>query len=203
MPCGDPPARGEVSFMRRRTAYLTALLAVVTIWVIGLGCWPLFMWSPLNRSCEDIDINSGRIRYRQFLLGLCVYTSVEETSMSRLVSDDAQAIAPHWRLANMFSSPFGHYSPQYLYGGAISHVRQIEQAWNVFAFTLEAKRQMARDVLSLWQSGEGSSPVGEYLNELDSMFSKRSHATIDIGDLPKVEAILARRRLKRSTTEGP
>ena len=178
--------------MRRRTLCLAVLLALTATWVIGLGCWPFVTWSRLNCSCEDIDINSGRIRYRRYLLGLHVHTSIAETSLSRQVSADAGVDDPNWRCVNTFS-PLVHHSPQYRYHGAISDVRLLESFWRTGRFTSSAQRQMARDILLLWQGNEGTSRTIHYLNEVDSMFSGRDEKVIDIGDLPTIHATCAQR----------
>lgn len=178
--------------MKRRTAYATVFLGAVLIWGVGLGCWPLLVWSPLNCTCEDIDINSGRIRYRRYLAGLCVYTSVKETRLSRILSESTDVGSADWHVANTFS-PLVHHSPHHMYHGAIHQVHQIETIWDLYSFTPAAKQQMARDVVSLWHSDEGYHPVNYYLNELESGASGRQDTTIDAKDLPTIEAISRRR----------
>lgn len=178
--------------MKRRAAYATVLLGAVVIWVVGLGCWPLLFWSPLNCTCEDIDINFGRIRYRRYLVGLCVSTSVRETSLSRIISYTSALGSADWHCANTFS-PLVHHSPHYSYHGAINQVHQLEIFWDLYNFTPAARQQMARDVISLWHSDEGYDPVNYYLIELESVVSGRQDTTIDTKDLPTIEAINRRR----------
>ena len=187
--------------MRRRTKYLAGLLVIAAIWVVGLGCWPFVTWSSLNCSCEVIDISSGRIRYRRYLLGLCVYTSVEETSMSRLLSADGLTITPDWRLVYTLS-PFVHHSPHYVYHGAGHQVRLVELTWSVYDFTPDSKRQMARDIVYLWQSLGRYYPVDDYLNELVSVLPRTQERTVDIRDLPNAGVVAERYRSKRLAPEA-
>lgn len=111
-------------FMKRRTLCVAVVIAALAIWVVGLGCWPVLVWSRLNCSCEDIDINSGRIRHRRYLLGICVYTTVEETSLSRVASAGGAVESANWRCVNTFS-PLVHHSPHYRYHNAICHANLL------------------------------------------------------------------------------
>jgi hypothetical protein len=169
--------------MKRRTKYTAVLLGALAIWVIGLGCWPFLTWSRLNCCCEEIDINSGRIRERRYLLGLCVYRSVRDTSLSRVVSAGGQPEAADWRSVNTFS-PFVHYSPHYRYHGAVNDVERLTTCWDLCDFSPVAKQEVATCVLSLWHSDEGYRAVSDYLNKLESVVEKRQGSVIGIEDLP-------------------
>jgi hypothetical protein len=61
---------------------------------------------------------------------------------------------------------------------------------------------MARDVLSLWQSGQGYGPVSDYLDLVEAVWSKRleNHAPIDSKDLPTGKSVAERRASTRPTT---
>jgi hypothetical protein len=180
--------------MKKRLLYLVAILVALAFWVVGLGAWPLVQWSALNCSHDDIDINSGRIRRQHFLVGLCVNESVEESSLSRLVSEVAAERPPEWHRVNTFS-PMVHHSPHYRYHGAIEQIREIEAIWQLAPFTAEAKRQVARDVLSLWQVDEGDSLVNDYLNPLSQFIpQRREPEPIGAGDLPSIETIKKRQQ---------
>ncbi len=178
--------------MKKRLVCLAPVLLGLAFWVAGLGCWPLLQWSPLNCSHEYIDINSGRIRRQHLLLGLCVSDSVEESSVSRLLVEDGLAAPPAWRLVNTFS-PLVHYSPHYRYHGAVSQIRKMEMMWQLVPFAPEAKRQMAHDVLTLWQDDTGYSAAGGYLAEVERLLSQTPKPrAVTKQDLPLVEAIMKR-----------
>lgn len=179
--------------MKRRFLWLGALLTGLVIWAVGLGCWPFVQWSRLNCSHEDIDINSGRVRTRHFLLGFCVSESVEESDFSRVASSDTVDSSPAWHRVNTFS-PMVHYSPHYRYHAAIWQAREIEQLRHFAEFTPEAKRRMARDVLSIWQWEEGYYPVNDYLTRVESLIPDRGEKTISEQDLPTIESIKKRRQ---------
>lgn len=180
--------------MKRRTIYVVVSLAVAATWVVGFGCWPVVTWSRLNCRYEDVDINSGRVRYQHYLLGLCVLETIEETSLSRLVADETEKKPAEWHRANTFS-PMVLYSPHHRYHAAIFQISKLDLLWASADFTPTAKRQMGRDVLSLWQIGKGYFPVSDYLNAVESVCSKRlaSKEPIDIKELPTRASILERR----------
>ena len=176
--------------MKRKFIYIT-IVAVAAIWVVGLGCWPLVVWSQLNCHHEDVDINSGRIRRQHYLLGLCVCETIEETSLSHLIMAETEKKPAEWRRVNTFS-PLVHYSPHYKYHAAIYQISKVDQMWGSVPFTTAAKQRMAEDVLSLWQTGRGYFPVDDYLCKVESIHDKRlaGGEPIDVNELPAIESIL-------------
>lgn len=85
-------------------------------------------------------------------------------------------------------SPMVHHSPHYRYHGAIWQARTLERMWDLDLFTPQAKRQMAKDILALWSSGEGDWPASRYLDKLGAKFEpilEGKEVLIDVDDLPK------------------
>jgi hypothetical protein len=187
------PARKRLWFQfnvtQRRLVLFAVLFSIAATWIVGLGCWPLLIWSPLNCRHEDIDITSGRIRYQKCLLGLCVYEFVTDTEMSLLVRPNENGSPAVWRRANTFS-PLVHYSPHYSYHAAIYQVRSIEAMWSMASFTPAAKQKIVQNVLFLWQRDGHDRTAGRYLNSIDSLIEELTRSrrgdekAIDIADLP-------------------
>lgn len=189
--------------MQKTLVYLGLVFVALASWIVGLGCWPFLRWSPLNCSHEDIDINCGRIRRQSFLVGHCVRESVEMSSLTRALSEDAADAPPAWRRVNTFS-PMVRYSPHYRYHSALWQIRHIELFWQLAIFTPEAKAQVARDVLSLWQWGKGDDPVNDYIHQLDSTIGDGGEkSTIDTKDLPSIEGIKQGRNRGQPRLEKP
>jgi hypothetical protein len=186
--------------MNRRTVYVVGSLAVVTIWVVGFGCWPVVIWSPLNCQYQDIDINSGRVRYQRVMLGWCVHETIEETSLSRIVANETEEKIANWHRVNTFS-PMVLYSPHYRYHAAIYQISELDLIWTSADFTPTAKRQMGQDVLLLWQVGKEDFLVSDNLKAVESMCEKRraSKEPIDINELPTTESILKRLASERTS----
>lgn len=189
--------------MNRSTIIVAAILATLAVWAVGLGCWPFVQWSPLNCRHECVDINSGRVRHQRYLLWTCIYETVEETSLSRLVAGNTADKPPDWRAVNTFS-PLVSHSPHYHYHAAIVQISMLDMMWNSVPFTPAAKRQMAQDVLSLWQAGEGYFPVGEYLSKFEPLYRRElaNGEAIDAKDLPTTESIIEMRS-KQRVSAGP
>jgi hypothetical protein len=169
--------------MKPKVAILAVLLGLVVCWVVGLGCYPLVTWSPLNCRHEDIDINTGRIRHQRFLLGICVSEHVEDSPISReLGIADA---APDWRRANTFSPCVG-YSPHYVFHSGINQTRKLERIWQLAVFTPGARKQISLEVLRLWQTGQCDDAAKPYIDALDTLAIDResTEPSITIGDLP-------------------
>jgi hypothetical protein len=106
-----------------------------------------------------------------------------------------------WHVVNTLS-PLVNHSPHHRYHAAILQISTLDLMWGSASFTPAAKRQMARDVLSLWQSGQGYGPVSDYLDLVEAVWSKRleNHAPIDSKDLPTGKSVAERRASTRPTT---
>jgi hypothetical protein len=172
--------------MRRKLAFLVVFFALLPFWVVGLGCWPLVARSTV----EEIDINSARVRRQRYTLGLCIHESVEPSVLTRLAGADLPEKPADWRRVTTYCSRV-RISPHYRYHSAVNQIRVLESIWGLRTFTPAAKRQVARDVLLLWQRGEGYGPVDHYLRELDSI-SRPWHGNtkpIDTEDLPSPDSI--------------
>jgi hypothetical protein len=174
---------------------VTALLA----WSVGLGCWPVVIWSPLNCSYEDIDISSGRIRRQHYLLGICVHETIVDTALSQFADPDGKRLAPEWRQVNTFS-PMVHYSPHHQFHGAIYQAKQIEEFWEIVPFTPAAKREITRTLIFLWHRDGSYLSASRYLAPIEALVEKavrtrRQAATlIDTRDLPRVDEMERRHR---------
>lgn len=189
--------------MKRRIAVrLTVVPLILAAWVIGLGCWPLVVWSRLNCWTDSIDINSGRVRYQRYLLWACVGESIEETSFSRIAAVDSDRKPAEWHTVCTLS-PMMHYSPHYNYHGAIFQIHSFEFLWNQLSFTPEAKRQVVQNVLALWQCHEGYFPVSDYFGEVRSLCDRwpDSAGSIDVKDLPTAESVIERRQAELRAAE--
>jgi hypothetical protein len=180
----EPSSTGRCR--KKRATVVAALFVVLVIWVVGTGCWPLVTWS----THEDIDINSGRVRRQRYLVGLCIHESIEPSTLTRLVEGELGEKPADWRRVTMYSSRV-RVSPHYLYHGAVNQIRVLESIWDFRTFTPAAKRQAARDVLLLWQRGEGYWPVDYYLSELESISRPWDEdlEPIEVGDLPSPDSI--------------
>ena len=159
---------------------LTIVVLLVSPFVLQLIGF--FQWSPLNCWHYDVDINSGRIRYTRFFAYICVRQRVEESALSRaLQPGDYYGSEPNWhRVVTL--SPRVHYSPNYVYGPAMSQIRELELGWKAGNFTPAAQRSSAKRVLEIWRREDGARPARSYLSALLNLNTTNSN--IDEKDLP-------------------
>jgi hypothetical protein len=158
---------------------VVVLLIGVLISVSGV-----FPWSRLNCREEEVDINSGRPRYRHYLLYVCVKDRTGESWVSRALPEN-KSLAD-WRPVNTFS-PGVHYSPHYAFHSAIHHLRVLEGLDQMVPFEPDAKRKVAQHVIELWHDAPRQD-VGAYLGALqpvvDRLYEGKAKS-VSLGDLPR------------------
>lgn len=110
----------------------------------------VFQWSPLNCWIDEVDIQSGRVRHTWLLLYCQVSQREEETWLSRAA--DSNERPPEWRRVNTFS-PGSAISPHHMYHGAIHQIEMLSKVDDFIPFEPEARRQVANEVILLWQKG--------------------------------------------------
>lgn len=170
--------------MKLKITIVCLLFVLVAGWVVGIGCYPFVAWSPLNCRHEDIDINTGRIRYQRFLVGICISERIEDSPISRQLQ--LAKTTPDWRRVNTFS-PLVRHSPHYIFHSGIAQTRELEIIWQLAAFTPAAKQHASREVLRLWQSGQYDDAASDFLSALSALAIGRDSSAppLSIEDLPK------------------
>lgn len=150
---------------------IACLLLCLVGWVVGFGCYPFVIWSPLNCSHEDIDIGTGLIRHQHFLLGICFSESTQESPISR--EAEFTTASPDWRRVNTYS-PLVHHSPHYVFHSAINQMQKLSYIWEMAAFTPSARKRTSQTVLHLWQAGENCNAADDYIHALSNLAANRS-----------------------------
>ena len=160
---------------------LLALFAVIVALGIAPNCWTLV---------ESVDINSGRIRQRHYLCGVCVHEAVSETSLSIEILPNEFDAPADWHSVYEFCPPWSHHSPMCAFAHASNQVEQVEATWRFLRFNPAAKHQVAKDVLYLWRRDGQSGSASEYLGKLWEALGSRGEngKAIDIVDLPSPES---------------
>ena len=168
------------------------LLIVITILImIFIIIYPsIFIWSPLCCRHEDVDINTGRIRYTRYLLYCKMSEKIEDSVLTKTISQFDEDTQPNWQHVNTFSPGVRH-SPHYIYHGAIDQIHTVEKLWELYSFSNEAKKHVARHVLEKWQDDGHYFGVSEYLLEVSEMCDQKKeldpNVTISVTDLSTVD----------------
>lgn len=146
-------------------------------------------WPKLGSEFDDVDINTGRIRRTHYLLYCKVRERIEDSILTRTISQFPDGVEPAWQRA--YTLPImgrNPYHPPYLL--AISQIRQVELSWQLCSFSDEAKKHMARAVLDKWQSDGKASGVEEYIHHVWDMAREKTKAdpkaVISVADLESI-----------------
>ncbi|MBN2182702.1 MAG: hypothetical protein JW715_12390 [Sedimentisphaerales bacterium] len=165
----------------------TLLIVIIILLMIFIITYPvIFTWSPMCCSHEDVDINTGRIRYIRYLLYCKISEKVENSILTETIVPFDEDTQPNWKRVNTFSPGVKH-SPHHGYHGAINQIRHVEIIWKLYSFTDDAKKHIAQTVLDKWQADGKYFSVSEYLLEVSKMCDQKKeldpNATISVADL--------------------
>lgn len=161
-----------------------ALFILVIGWVVGIGCHPFVRWSTFNCRYEEIDINTGQIRHRQFLLHHCITERTEDSPISRELK--LAGVAPDWRRVNTFS-PCVRTSPHHVFHSGIHQTITLGAIWHVAKFTPAVRKQAAEEVLRMWKTGQDNVAINEYIRALHTLAEDRNRdgPPITAAELPE------------------
>ena len=164
-----------------RSLVVLGLLAFGCV-LVATSCFGWVMWSPLNCWQYDVDIYSGRVRYKRYLLWIAVENRIEDSALTKALRRGDLNYAPEWHTA-LTGSPGVHHSPHYRYHSAIHQIEMLQMTWNASNFSKEAYRESAQHVLALWQRKQGDFEAGEYLENLYRLAAKHKDKQIDVRTL--------------------
>lgn len=137
--------------------------------------------------CDDVDIKSGRTRHTRYLLNFKVSERIEDSILTETLGEFPEGVQPDWRRVNTL--PLGaKHSPHHVYHGAVSQIYMVGMIWQLFPFSDEAKRQVARTILGKWQADGNCFGVGQYIKNVLRTAKRKeefdSKAIISATDLP-------------------
>ncbi|NLE38055.1 MAG: hypothetical protein GX621_08525 [Pirellulaceae bacterium] len=116
---------------------------------------------------EDINITTGQARYSRSLWFVALSERIEDTSLSRILQGetvDAAHVEP-WRRVNTFS-PGVRNSPHYRFHAALHQARLMERIETMPELSPERKKDIAREILTMWQTTEGTRQADEYIDRV-------------------------------------
>jgi hypothetical protein len=148
-------------------AIRNVVLGLLLITILScVGCFPD---TTINCWQDEVDIHTGRIRYSYFLLCVPVVRYVQDSALTRALSEEEQnSQVRQWRTVTRIS-PGKNYSPHYFYHGAIFQIKELEYTWDALRLTTPARRESARRVLKAWQQDGNYWKVQEYIYTLKGL----------------------------------
>lgn len=121
-------------------------------------------WTEINCRHQDINIKTGQARYSRYLWYVKISEVVKDTPISVALGGKVMDVADvePWRRVNTFSPGLRH-SPHYHYHGALHQARELDLISELNELGTEEKREIAENILELWQTERGYFPVNDYL----------------------------------------
>lgn len=156
---------------------------------------PLFIpWSEFNCRHEDVDINSGRLRFTSYLLYLKTSERIEDTPLAGVLPVDLLACRkPEWRRVNTFS-PGVHHSPHYKFHAASYQIRDLSLIWEMNSLSEPVRQKTALHLLALWRHSQSDFLASDYLQDLGMLMTH--------GKRPEVIETILRLEMPKIETEG-
>ena len=157
---------------RRLICWWIAAVAVVAC-ILAFGIWEAD-GHPLVSRYVDVDINSGRLRYRRVCLGLFKTERVLSTALTEALGKKAEEGPPQWRGVSgpprAFALRHTHDTDR-AYASAPSDIRYLRNMWSMWddygvARLPQLKARVAQDLVGLWQACNGGRAAMEYVDRL-------------------------------------
>src|SRR5262245_32956245 len=179
--------------MSKRLRYVTTItLIFLTIAVATCIILPIFMpWTKLNCTDQELDINSGRLRFSQYVLFCRVSQRIEDSPLSSALPPDTFSRGDaEWRHVNRFS-PGVHHSPHFAFHSGIFQIRSLADAWEMQRLTPDLRQRTALHVLALWKHEGSDGLASAYINELVALEGNRERESyiqkLETLVMPKLE----------------
>lgn len=113
-------------------------------------------WSEINCGHQDIDIKTGRVRSCRYLWFIEISRREGDTFLSQALEGERVDVAEIEDWHHVITTSFAaHFSPHYHFHGAFEQIRRIEIANRVSEFSPQRKKQIARELLTQWQTHGG------------------------------------------------
>ena len=109
--------------MKLKARKLWLFIPVIVVLIVTVPTW-----RKLYYRCEDVDIETGRIRCTRYLLYCKISEKIEDSLLTETIGEFADDVQSDWRRVNKFY-PGLHYSPHYAYHGAFSQIRKVDIIW--------------------------------------------------------------------------
>jgi hypothetical protein len=141
--------------------------------------------SDINCEYRDINIKTGQVRTSRYLWYVKVSERVENTFLSRTLAGkviDAASGDP-WRRTR--SGPLAALRGRcilYRFGAAPTQIRTLELLCDMYALTPDEVKEMATQVLSLWQTAGDCSAAGKFIE--DTMRTLDANKKADASSAP-------------------
>jgi hypothetical protein len=153
--------------MKSRRLWVILSVAVVGAAGIGLLSFPTTA-AFVSHLQQDINIKTGQARHSRYIFTVKVSEVLEDTPFSIALGGQTIDVAPiqAWHPVNTI--PLGwHHSPHYAFHGDLAQAAEMELISEMSHLTPAQQTEIAREVLTRWQTTGRVSAVAEYLREVN------------------------------------
>jgi hypothetical protein len=171
-PSLSPPARlrlnGNVRDKKMSKGFKWSLVAIIFVMVaMTLGPIASMRFPGWNCTKDEINITTGQGRHSRYIGFIRVTETTYDTALSKaLTAPVKSADIKAWHPVNTFSPPSRHYSPHYLFHGALHQAREVEMLFKLLDASDKRRAQIAETLLEAWQSSGGDDGAREILATL-------------------------------------
>lgn len=154
--------------MKAKMVIFAALIITFLFLVAGFILPNLIRPSKLYCETQEINIKTGKARYRTFKAGIMTSERIEDTALSLAIQEpvDVSSIA-EWHKVNLFSPPSHKISPHYIFHSALYQAHIVDFIFRHLKPDESRKREIATTVLRLWQESGHDSGASDYIQKLE------------------------------------
>jgi hypothetical protein len=149
--------------MTKKRTILTGIVAGALL--AGIGVYYFSGWSAINCWTREIDINTGRTRYRRYWFWLVTKDEISPTWMSELLDVPDKDSTADWHPVVTLSPGTGH-SPHYAYHGAIADLNTARAVFQRYDVPREHRLALAKAVTDSWKRTGSDSEASQLITGL-------------------------------------
>ncbi len=146
--------------------------------------------SEINCRHVDIDIKTGRVRDSRYLWYFEIERREGDSFLSEALEGERVDVAEIEDWHHIRTTSFAaRFSPHYRFHGVLHQIRRIEIANSISDFTPERKKQIARELLTRWQTDGGYMPAEPFVESVldESYAQERARSDRKKNEVRKVQ----------------
>jgi len=124
--------------------------------------------SNIAKRTQEINIKTGQVRHTVYLMGTKISEKITDTFISKTLKKEINvAEIESWHIVNSGSLISPGISPHYKFHGAIFQIEKINNFIESNSISDRKKREIAEEILTIWQNSRSYFKVSKYIFELE------------------------------------
>lgn len=174
----DPQISKDIHKSLTAEKMLYILIGVVLAGVVLVPAVPTAFrrWPKLCCRYADINIKTGQARYVRYRGFVKLSEEVTDTPISLALKGETIDVADIEPWHRVYTSSPGVISPHYSFHGALRQARELDAGmfFGLSELGREKKREIAENILKLWQTKRSYFAVGSYLENVSKEVMRES-----------------------------